>query len=72
MAQIKVRWGDLGSPTQPGNYQLGPHMVRVTLGAIEFAENNPDAEFIAIRPDCFSDETPYLLNGEFPGEIIGS
>jgi hypothetical protein len=68
MTQIKIRWCDLGSPTPPGNYRFGPHMVRVTLGDIELANGNPDAEF-AIRPDFFSDETPYLLTHvEFPGQ----
>jgi hypothetical protein len=73
MTQIKIRWCDLGSPTQPDNYRFGPHMVRVTLGDIELANGNPDAVFIAIRPDFFSAETPYLLTHvEFPGQVIGS
>jgi hypothetical protein len=29
MTQIKIRWGDLGSPTQPGQYRYGPDMVDV-------------------------------------------
>jgi hypothetical protein len=61
--QIKIRWGDLGSPTQPGKYPHGPHMVEVTPGDIQIAKGNPDAVFIAIHPDFYSDETPYLLTG---------
>jgi hypothetical protein len=72
MTQIKVRWGDLGSPTQAGDYRFGPHMVRVTPGDIKLAMGNPDAIFVAIHPEFFSDETPYLLIGvEFPGQVIG-
>jgi hypothetical protein len=73
MKQIKVRWGDLGSPTQPGIYRFGSDMVEVTPGDIKLAKGNPDAVFIAIHPEFYSDETPYLLTGvEFPGRIIGS
>jgi hypothetical protein len=63
MTQIKVRWGDLGSPTQTGTYRCGSHMVEVTPGDIKLANGNPDAMFTAIHPDFFSDETPYLLTG---------
>jgi hypothetical protein len=73
MKQIKVRWGDLGSPTQIGTYRCGPHMVDVTPGDIRLAKNNPDTLFTAIHPDFFSAETPYLLTGvELPnrgGEV---
>jgi hypothetical protein len=73
MKQIKVRWGDLGSPTQIGTYRCGPHMVEVTPGYIKLAKDNPDTVFIAIHPDFFSAETPYLLTGvELPdrrGEV---
>jgi hypothetical protein len=68
MKQTKVRWGDLGSPTQIGTYHCGPHMFEVTPGDIKLAKDNPDTVFIAIRLDFFSDETPYLLTGvELPG-----
>ena len=69
MTQIKVRWGDLGSPTQPGDYRFGPHMVRVTPGDIKLAKGNPNAVFIAIHPDFFYSDEPYLLTGvEIPTE----
>jgi hypothetical protein len=72
MTKIKIRWGDLGSPTQPGNYRYALDMVSVTLGDIELAKGNPDAVFTAIHPDFYSDETPYLLTHvEFPGRVIG-
>jgi hypothetical protein len=63
MKQIKVRWGDLGSPTQIGTYACGPIMVVVTPGDIKLAKDNPDMVFTAIHPDFFSSETPYLLTG---------
>jgi hypothetical protein len=63
MTQIKVRWDDLGSPTQPGTYRYGSHMVEVTPGDIKLANGNPDTLFTAIHPDFFSDGTPYLLTG---------
>jgi hypothetical protein len=67
MRQIKVRWSDLGSPTQPGTYRCGLDMVEVTPGDIKLANENPDAVFTAIHPDFYSEETPYLLTGvEFP------
>ena len=73
MKQIKVRWGDLGSPTQIGTYRCGPHIVEVTPGDIKLAKDNPDTVFTAIHPDFFSTETPYLLTGvELPdrrGEV---
>ena len=73
MTQIKIRWGDLGSPTRPGDYRFGPHMVRVTLGDIEFANGNSDTIFTAIHPEFFPEEMPYLITGgEFPGQVIGS
>jgi hypothetical protein len=68
MMQIKIRWGDLGSPTEPGEYRYGLDMVRVTLGDIELAKGNPEAVFTAIHPDFYSDK-PYLLTHvEFPSE----
>jgi hypothetical protein len=63
MKQIKVRWGDLGSPTQPGKYRHASDTVEVTPGDIKLARGNPDTVFTAIHPDFFSDETPYLLTG---------
>jgi hypothetical protein len=49
MKQIKTRWGDLGPPTQPGNYRHGLYTVRVTRGDIELASGKPDAMLIAIQ-----------------------
>jgi hypothetical protein len=73
MTTIKIRWGDLGSPTQPGNYRYGPDMVSVMLADIELAKGNPDAVFTAIHPEFFSAETPYIISHvEFPGQTIGS
>ena len=73
MKQIKIRWGDLGSPTQPGNYHHGLDTVRVLLADIEFAKGNPDAVFTAIHPEFFSAERPYIItHAEFPGRVIGS
>jgi hypothetical protein len=66
--QIRIRWVDLGSPIQPGTR---PHMVEVTPGDIKLAGGNPDTLFVAIHPDFYSDETPYLLSGvEFPGRVL--
>jgi hypothetical protein len=66
MKQIKVRWGDLGSPEQTGRYRCGSLMVEVTPGDIRLANGNPGTVFTAIHPDFFSDETPYLLTGVEP------
>ena len=63
MRQISVRWGDLGSPVQPGIYRCGPHVVQVTPGDIKLAEGNPDAVFTAIHPDFYPATYPYLLTG---------
>jgi len=63
MRQISVRWGDLGSPVQPGIYRCGPHVVQVTPGDIKLAEGNPDAVFTAIHPDFYPADYPYLLTG---------
>ena len=38
-------------------------MVEVTPSDIKLAMGNPDTVFIAIHPDFYSDETPYLLTG---------
>jgi hypothetical protein len=71
LKQIRVRWGDLGSPLEAGTYPCGPHIVEVTPGDIKLAEGNPDAAFTAIHPDFYSDETPYLLTGvELPGPTL--
>jgi hypothetical protein len=43
------------------------------LGDISLAKGNPDAVFTAIRPDFYSDGTPYLLTYvEIPDQVIGS
>ena len=51
MLQIKIRWGDLGSPVEPGTYRCGPHIVEVMPGDIKLAKSNPDAVFTAIHPN---------------------
>jgi hypothetical protein len=61
VTQIKVRWGDLGSPTETGTYQGA--MVEVALGDIRLAKCNPNTVFTAIHLDFLSDETSYLLTG---------
>jgi hypothetical protein len=63
MRQIKIRWGDLGPPTEPGTYRYGSVMVDVTPGDIKLANGKNDAVFTAIHPDFYSEETPYLLTG---------
>ena len=63
MRQIKIRWGDLGSPTHPGDYRYGSDMVHVTLQDIKLAKGYPDAVFTAIHTDFFSKESPYLITG---------
>jgi hypothetical protein len=63
MKQINVRWGDLGSPVEPGTYRCGAHMVEVTPGDIKLAKDNPDTVFTAIHPDFYPADTPYLLTG---------
>ncbi len=63
MLQIKIRWGDLGSPVEPGTYRCGPHIVEVMPGDIELAKGNPDAVFTAIHPNFYPDAAPYLLTG---------
>jgi hypothetical protein len=63
MKQIKIRWGDLGAPVQPGTYPYGPYMVAVTPGDIKLAKGNPETVFTAIHPDFYSDDTPYLITG---------
>jgi hypothetical protein len=72
MKQMKICWGDLGSPIQPGKYRYGPDMVEVTPGDIKLAMGNPDTVFAAIHPDFYSDDSPYLLTGfEFPRRVRG-
>ena len=63
MKQIKIRWGDLGSPVEPGTYRCGPHIVEVMPGDIKLAKSNPDAVFTAIHPNFYPDAAPYLLTG---------
>lgn len=63
MLQIKIRWGDLGSPVEPGTYRCGPHIVEVMPGDIKLAKSNPDAVFTAIHPNFYPDAAPYLLTG---------
>jgi hypothetical protein len=73
MTHIKIRWGDLGAPSHPGKYRYGPDMVEVMAGDIRLAMGDPDAVFTAIRPDFYSDETPYLLTGvDIPDRVVGS
>jgi hypothetical protein len=69
--QIRIRWGDLGSPTQPGEYRYGLGSVRVRQQDIDLSNANPNAVFIAVREE-YNDpsyNTPYLLTKvEFPDE----
>jgi hypothetical protein len=37
MKHVRIRWGDLGSPIQPGTYRYGPDLVDVTPGDIKLA-----------------------------------
>jgi hypothetical protein len=62
MRQIKVRWGDLGTPTQIGIYRCGAHMVQVTPGDIKLANGDPEKVFTAIHLDFFSEDTPLSSN----------
>jgi hypothetical protein len=63
MKQIKVRWGDLGSPPQTGTYRCGEYVIDVTPGDIKLANGNQETVFTAIHPDFFSENTPFLLSG---------
>jgi hypothetical protein len=63
MTPIKIRWGDLGSPTEPGDYHCEAGVVSVMPGGIRLAKGNPDAIFIAIHPDFYPRDAPYLLTG---------
>ena len=63
MKQFSVRWGDLGSPVEPGTYHMGPYGFEVTPGDIKLAGGNPDAVFFAIHPDFYSAGSPFLLTG---------
>jgi hypothetical protein len=56
--------GRFGFAYAAGPVPYGPDtMVQVTPGDIKLAQGNPDAVFIAIHPDFYSPETPYLLTG---------
>ena len=63
MKQIKVRWGDLGSPTQTGTCRCGAHVIEVTPGDIKLANGNQETVFTAIHLDFFSEGVPFLLSG---------
>ena len=41
MMDIKIRWGDLGTPIEAGEYHDGENIVRVTPGDIKLANLNP-------------------------------
>jgi hypothetical protein len=58
MTRTRVRWSDLGSPTEAGTYRYGVHLFDVMLGDIERANGNPDAVFTAIHPDFYSSDAP--------------
>ena len=51
-ATAHVTWGELGCPTQSGEYQLGRDMIRVKHIHILVAENDPAARFtvMVFRP----------------------
>jgi hypothetical protein len=71
MTRTRVRWSDLGSPTEAGTYRYGVHLFDVMLGDIERANGNPDAVFTAIHPDFYSSDAPFLLTYiEFPGQVM--
>jgi hypothetical protein len=63
MQQIKIRWGNLGTPIEAGEYHDGENSVRVTPGDIKLANGDPNVVFIAIRPNFFNADEPYLLTG---------
>jgi hypothetical protein len=50
--RLKIRWNDIGSPTEPGLYDYQGQPVRVARTHIEAAkqEDNPICVMVRIRP----------------------
>ena len=64
MLQIKIRWGDLGSPVDPGTYRCGRRTAsRSCRATLTLPKGHPDAVFTAIHPNFYPDAAPYLLTG---------
>jgi len=62
--------GRFGLATQPGNYRHGLDLVHVMIGDIKACQGKSGRRVLpAIRPDFYSDATPYLLTYvEFPDQ----
>jgi hypothetical protein len=46
--RFKIRWGALGCPTTPGEYNYEGRLIRVQQWQIDAADNNADAVFTVI------------------------
>ena len=47
--RLKIRWSELGCPTEPGMYAYQGDPIRVTRTHIEAARENADAICIVVR-----------------------
>jgi len=66
---LKVRWGDLGSPTAPCVVDYWGNLIDVKQTNIDAAEGNPDAIFTATEYWPVSGRTRFLLGAvEFSEE----
>ena len=72
---FSIRWGDLGCPTTPGNYEYQGKMIAVKQLHIDTADGDPDAVF-SVLSGTFGGKTRYfLVRGssvfDFEGKRIG-
>jgi hypothetical protein len=60
-ARVLIRWGDLGSPTEPGTFNYRGMIVAVQHKDIAAARSNPDAIFSASQIRPHSGRSYYVL-----------
>ena len=65
---LKIRWGDLGSPTLPCEMDYYGKRIIVTAQDIEAAKEDPDAVFTALLSPVLAGERYALGSVEFPAK----
>ena len=60
--RLKIRWSEIGCPTEPGTYAYQGDPIRVTRTHIEAAKQNADPICVVVRIRPFIGRISYALS----------